>query len=162
MGDWNRSTSKKTLDQIQPAHWRAIQEHLESYNLKLDLEDYLMCIETISHKKKWKLFGYGMPKQTIQFVILTPKWLFLSVEGDKPDSVGVLSIQLKDAVAEDYKDSPSYKLVQDNAINLTGIYTGRVGMHGNARISSMLVLGEEPAAAEFKEILFKSIADAKQ
>jgi hypothetical protein len=162
MGEWNRSTSKMTLDKIRPEHWSAIQEHIEAYNLSLDLDDYLMCIETISRKKKKKLFGGGIPDQTIQLAIITPKWLILGAQGDKSNSYGVLSIQLKDAIAKDYKDDPSYKLVQDSGIFVTGIFTGRVGMHGNAQITSLLVLGEEPAAGEFKEILFKTIANAKK
>ena len=162
MGEWNRSTSKMTLDKIRPEHWSAIQEHIEAYNLSLDLDDYLMCIETISRKKKKKLFGGGIPNQTIQLVIITPKWLILAAQGEKSDSVGVLSIQLKDAIAKDYKDDPSYKLVPDTGIFVTGNYTGQVGMHGNAQTTSMLVLGEEPAAAEFKEILLKTITNAKK
>jgi hypothetical protein len=151
-----------TLDQIRPEHHGAIQEHIEAYELKLDLNDYLICIETISHKKKKKLFGGGIPNQTIQLDILTPAWLIVAAQGDKSDSVGVLSVQLKDAIAKDYKDDPSYQLIPDTGIFVTGTYTGRVGMHGSSDISSFIPLGEEPAAAEFKEILFKSIANAKQ
>ena len=161
MGEWNRSTSKLTLDQIRPAHRSAIQEHIEAYELKLDLDGYLMCIETISRKKKKKLFGGGIPNQTIQLSVLTPTWLIVAAQGDRSDSVAVLSIQLKHAIAKDYKDDPSYKMVPDSGIFVTGTYTGRVGMHGSSDISSFIPLGEEPAAAEFKEILFQSIANAK-
>ena len=162
MGEWNRSTSKLTLDEIRPELRSAIQEHIEAYELKLDLNDYLMCIETVSRKKKKKLFGGGIPNQTIQLALLTPTWLILGAQGDKSNSFGVLSIQLKDAIAKDYKDDPSYQLVPDTGIFVTGIYTGKVGMHGNAQITSLLVLGEEPAAGEFKEIIFKTIANAKK
>ena len=162
MGEWNRSTSKMTLDQIRPEHWSAIRIHIEAYDLKLDMDDYLMCIETISRKKKKKLFGGGIPNQTIQLAILTPNWLIIGAQGDKSNSFGVLSVQLRDAIARDYKDDPSYQLIQDSGIFVTGIYTGKVGMNGNAQITSLLVLGEESAAAEFKEVLFKSIANAKK
>ena len=162
MGEWNRSTSKLTLDQIRPEHRSAIQEHVDAYELKLDLDDYLICIETISRKKKKKLFGWGIPNQTIQLVVLTPTWLIVAAQSEKPNSVGVLSIQLKDAIAKDYKDDPSYQLVPDSGIFVTGTYTGRVGMHGSSDISSFIPLGDEPAAAEFKEILFKSITNAKK
>ena len=162
MGEWNRSTSKMTLDEIQPEHWNAIQEHFESYNLKIDLNDYLICIKTISSKKKKKLFGGGIPDQTIQVSIITPTWLVIVSQGDTPDSIGILSIELKDALAKDYKDDLGYKLLPDTGVNVTGIYTGRVGMHGSSQISSFIALGEESVAGEFKKLLFETIASAKK
>ena len=162
MGEWNRSTRKMTLAEIPPEHWDAIQKHIETFDLKTDLSNNSMCIETISSKKKKKLFSGGIPNQTIQIAIITPKWLIVGSQGDKPDSLGVLSIQLKDAIAKDYKDDPGYKLIPDTGVNVTGIYTGRVGMHGSSQISSFIALGEEPVAGEFKEILFKTIANAKK
>ena len=162
MGEWNRSTRKMVIDEIQPEYWNAIQEHNEAYNLKLDLSDYLICIETISSKKKKKLFGGGIPNQTIQVSIIFSKWLVIVAQGDKSDSLGVLSIQLKDAIARDYKDDPGYKLIPDTGVSVTGTFTGRVGMQGSSDISSFIALGEEPAAGEFKEILFETIANAKK
>ena len=162
MGDWNRSTRKMEVEEIQPEYWNAIQEHNETYNLKLDFSDALICVQTISSKKKKKLFGGGMPNQTIQVAIIIPRWLILAVQGDQSDSVGVLSIQLKDAVAKDYKDDPGYKLIPDTGVFVTGSFTGRVGMHGNSDISTFLALGNEPVAGEFKEKLFRTIADAKK
>lgn len=162
MGDWNRSTRKMLIDEIQPEYMNSIQEHNEAYNLKLDFSDYLTCIETNSTKKKKKLFGGGMPNQVTQVSIITPKWLVIAVQGDKPGSVGVLSIQLKDAVAKDYKDDPGYKLIPDTGVYVTGLFTGRVGMHGSSDVSTFLTLGEEPAAGEFKELLFQTIANAKK
>ena len=162
MGEWNRSTSKKALNEIRPECWKAIQEHFEAYDLKPDLSEYLTCVETISSKKKKKLFGGGIPNQTVQISIITPKWLVIAAQGDKPDSLGVLSVQLKDAVAKDYKDDPGYKLIPDTGVNVTGVYTGRVGMHGSSQISSFIALGEELAAGEFKKILFEAIASAKK
>ena len=162
MGEWNRSTRKMVIDEIQPEYWIAIQEYNEAYNLKLDLSDYLICIETISSKKKKKLFGGGIPNQTIQVSIIFSKWLVIVAQGDKSDSLGVLSIQLKDAIARDYKDDPRYKLIPDTGVSVTGTFTGRVGMQGSSDISSFIALGEEPAAGEFKEILFETIANAKK
>ena len=162
MGEWNRSTSKLTLDKIRKEHWSAIQEHIEAFDLRSDLSDYLICIETISSKQKKKLFGGGIPDQTIQISILTPKWLVIAAQGDQPNSPGVISIQLKDAIAKDYKDDLGYKLIPDTGINVTGIFTGMVGMYGNSQTSSFIALGEEPAAQEFKEKLFKTIANAKK
>ncbi len=162
MGDWNRTTRKMVIEEIQSEYMNAIQEHNAAYNLKLDLSNYLICIETISIKKKKKLFGGGLPNQTIQVQILTPQWLVMAVKSDESNSVGVLSVQLRDTVAKDYKDDPGYQLIPDTGVLITGLFTGKVGMHGNSDVSTFLALGEEPAAREFKEILFQSIADAKQ
>lgn len=162
MGEWNRSTSKMTPNEIRSEYWNAIQKHIEAFDLTLDLSDYLMCIETISIKKKKKLFGGGIPSQTIQISIITPKWLVLAAQGDTPDSPGVISIQLKDAIAKDYKDDPGYKLIPDTGVNVTGIFTGMVGMHGSSQVSSFIALGEEPVAGEFKSILFETIANTKK
>lgn len=162
MGDWNRSTKKMIIDEIQPEYWNAIQEHNEAYNLKLDFSDYLICVQTVSSKKKKKLFGGGMPNQTIQVALITPKWLILAVRGDQPDSVGVLSIQLKDAIAKDYKNDPGYKLIPDTGVFVTGLFTGRVGIHGSSDISTFLALGDELVAGEFKEKLFQTIAETKK
>lgn len=162
MGEWNRSTSEISLTGIRPEFWNAIQEHFEAYDLEPDLNNNLMCVETISIKKKKKLFGGGIPNQTIQISILTPQWLVIAAQGDKPDSLGVLSIQIKDAVAKDYKDDPGYKLIPDTGINVTGIYTGRVGMHGSSQITSFIALGEEPVASEFTDKLLQTIRNAKK
>jgi len=89
-------------------------------------------------------------------------WLVLAAQGDKPDSPGVLSVQLKDAIAKDYKDDPGYKLIPDTGVNVTGLFTGRVGMHGSSHITSFIAFGEEPAAGEFNELLFETIANAKK
>ena len=153
---------QRTLDEIQPEYRNAIKEHFETHNLKTDLSNYLICTKTISSKKKKKLFGGGIPDQTIQISIITPEWLVIAAQGDTPDSIGILSIQLKDAIAKDYKDDPGYKLIPDTGVNVTGIYTGRVGMHGSSQITSFIALGEEPVAGEFKKILFEAIANARK
>jgi hypothetical protein len=161
MGEWNRSTSKLTLDNIQPELWGAIRGHIESYDLGSIFDDYLICIETKSSKKKKNLFSGGIPNQTNQIAIVTPRWLVIGVQGEKPDSSGILSIELKDAIAKDYKEDLGYKLIPDSGVNVTGAFTGRTGMHDNAHITSFIGLGEEPVADEFKEILFGSIQKAK-
>ena len=161
MGEWNRSTRKLTLEEIPQEHWKAFQEHVEAYDLKVDLTQYLICIQTVSSKKKKKLFGGGIPNQTIQVVVITPGWLLIGVEGEKPDSLGVLSVPLKKAIAKDYRDDPGYMLIPDTGVFVTGKYTGKVGMHGSSDISSFIALGEEPVAEEFKELLFKALSNAK-
>ncbi len=161
MGDWDRSTKMITLAQIRPEHMQAIQEHIETYDLKNVMDDYLMCIESKSIKKKKKLFGGGIPDQTTKIAIVTPRWLLIGAQGGNTGSFGVLTIQLKDAIVKDYKDEPGYRLIQDEGINVTGPFTARVGSERNAYITSFIGLGAEPAAKEFKETLFEALTKAK-
>jgi hypothetical protein len=160
MGEWDRSTRKLTLEKVEPAFRTTIQEHLETYNLERILDDYLICIETISTKKKKKLWG-GIPNQTTQVVFVTPRWLVIAPKGENDVSPGVLSIQLKDAIAKDYKDEPGYRLIPDSGLNVTGAFTGRIGMYENVNITSFIALGEDAAAREFKEILLEAMQKAK-
>lgn len=161
MSEYNRTSNQKMFESIPAGHMQAIQEHIDYYNLKPDLEKYLICIETFSKKKKKPLFGGMTPNQTHLVAIVTPTWLITAMQGDKPNSIGVLSIQLKDAHPRDYKDDPGYQLVQDSGVFVTGIYTGRVGTQSNAEISSFIPLGEEPITRQFKEILFDAVARAR-
>jgi len=162
MGDWDRSTKLVLLEQIRPAHTQAIHEHIDAYDLKNVLEDYLIGIETSSIKKNKKLFGGGIPDQTTQIAIVTPKWLVIGAQGANPGSFGVLTIQLKEAIVKDYKDEPGYRLIPDEGVNVTGPFTARVGFEHNSYITNFIGLGSEPAAKEFKEILFEAIKKAKE
>jgi hypothetical protein len=163
MRNWNRSTIKSSLDQIPPEIWGAIQEHLETYNIKSVFDDYLICIQTESQVKKKKLFGGGIaPNKTLQVVIVTPRWLVIGSTSDKSKSAGALSIQLKDSIVKDYKENPGYQLIQDVGVDVTGAFTGIVGMHGNAYTSHFIGLGEEPVASEFKNLLFELTQKARE
>jgi hypothetical protein len=162
MSEWNRSTTELPLERIHPEISAAIQKHIQSYNLGAILDDYQICIETVSDKKKKRLFGIGGNRQTTQVVILTPEWLVIGSRGDKPESSAALSVMLKDAVVEDYADSPAYKLLPDNGLHVTGNFTGRVGMHGFQRVTSFITLGEGRAAREFKELLSQAIQETRK
>jgi hypothetical protein len=161
MSDWERSTKMVLLEQIRPEHMQAIQGHIETYDLKNVLDDYLICIESTAIKKKKKIFGGGIPDQTTQIAIVTPQWLVIGAQGENPGSFGVLTIQLKDAIVKDYKDEPGFRLIPDEGVNVTGPYTGRVGFESNAFITTFIGLGAEPAAKEFKDILFDAILKTK-
>ena len=161
MTDWERSTKMVLLEQIRPEHMQAIQGHIESYDLKNVLDHYLICIESTAIKKKKKLFGGGNPDQRTQIAVVTPQWLVIGAQGENIGSFGVLTIQLKDAIAKDYKDEPGYRLIPDEGVNVTGPFTGRIGFEHNAYITSFIGLGAEPAAKEFKETLFEAITKAQ-
>jgi hypothetical protein len=64
---------------------------------------------------------------------------------------------LKDAVFEDYADSPAYRLLPDNGLHVTGNFTGLVGKHGSQRVTSFITLGEGRPAKDFKDILNQTI-----
>ena len=162
MKEWNRTTKKMLLESIPQAMRSTIEEHLDYYNLGPILDDYLICIATESNKRKKGLFGGGVfgvkiPKNVVQVSIVTPSWLVICAQSEKEDSTAALSVPLKDALAEDYQNTPDNDIIQDCGIYVNGVYTGRVGMHGNQRIQYFIGLGEEPAASEFKDILFQSI-----
>jgi hypothetical protein len=161
MGDWNRTTRKITMDQIRPDMAQAIQTHLDSFNLGPILSDQLICVETTSTKKKKGLFGGGGDQQVISVDIVTPNWLMLVTRGDKSASAVAHTIQLKDSFITDYKDSPNYKLLQDTGLDITGIFTGIIGMNNEPQVSMFIPLGEEPAAIEFKNILFEEFKKSR-
>jgi hypothetical protein len=161
MGEWNRSTRQITIDRLRPEIDRAIQAHLETYNLGQILDGYLICIETISEKKKKGLFGGGGDKTVVVSAVLTPGWLVWGVSGDK-SGTAALSAQLKEMVVTDYANSPGYKLLPDSGVEISGVFTGRVGMQGSQRVSTFIGLGEEPAANEFKEALFQAVQAVKR
>ena len=165
MGEWNRSTKELPLENIRPEMTVALQEHIESYNLGPVFDGYLICIETTSEKKKKGLFSGGGDKITTAIAIVTPHWLIMSAQGDK-SGASALSVQLKDVVVADYADNPGFKFLPDTGLDVTGKFTGRVGVgfgvDGNERITSFIPLGEEPVSRKFKEILFQSIQNVKK
>ncbi len=162
MGEWNRSTRELQLENIRPELAAAIREHIEFFNLGPILDDHLICIETTSDKKKKGLFGGKGDKSTIGVYIVTPDWLVMSIQGDISQAFA-RSVQLMDAVAEDYANSINYQILPDTGISVTGIFTGEVGiMNGHQRVMNFIALGEEPAAAKFKEIVFQSIQNQKK
>jgi hypothetical protein len=161
MGEWNRSTRECTLESITPELNAAIQAHIETYNLGSVLNEYQMCIETASQKKKKGLFGGSGDQSVLVVAILTPVWLVWAVRGDR-SGTAALSARLDELVVADYATTPGYKLLPDTGIEVTGVFTGRVGMEGNQRVSMFIGLGEEPAAQEFKEALIRAIHDIKK
>ena len=160
MGEWIRSTKECTFDALPASIRTEIQTHLEIFNLGLITRNYTMCIETMSEKKKKGLFSGGGNKLLNLYVILTPTWLIWVTSGDK-SGIGVLSAQLKDLNITDFKDTPEFKILNDTGLYVTGIFTGRVGMHGDPRVSSFIGLGEEPAAIQFKERLMQGFQSSR-
>jgi len=152
MGEWNRTTRECSLDQIHPEMAAAIQKHVETHNLGPILEEALICIETVSEKVKKGIFGGGGDRRVVTCAIVTPGWLVWAVSGEK-SGTAALSASLRDLQVTDYAATAGYRLLPDTGIELSGELTGRVGMHGESRVSTFIGLGEEPAARKFLETL---------
>jgi hypothetical protein len=151
MGEWNRSTRECRLEDLSPAVNAAIQKHLEQYNLGSILNDALLCVETTSESKKKGLFGLGRAEVVLVHAVLTPAWLVWVVTTGSASTA--LSARIQDIVVTDYADSPSFKLLPDTGVQVEGILTGHVGMHGNQTVGMFIGLGEESAALRFKRTL---------
>jgi len=157
MGAWNRSTHECRLESLRPEMVEAIQKHTEMFNLGPILDNYLMCIETISEKKKKGLFGGGGDKVIVS-TIVTPRWLVWAVK--EKNGTTALSAQLQELAAVDYADTPGYKIIPDRGVEITGSFTGRVGIDGSQRVSMFIGLGEEPDALKFEKVLKNAIRAA--
>jgi hypothetical protein len=166
---WNRSTRKLLLHTIPTEVQSTLDEHIEQYNLGPILKDYLICVETTSHKQKKKgLFGGGVagikiPEHVVQYGILTPNWLVICAQSlGKKTSTAALSVQLKDATVEDYSQTADYNIIPDSGVYITGTFTGRVGMQGRQQIRYFMGLGEDRDASDFKDILFEGIQKTRR
>jgi hypothetical protein len=161
MGDYERTTRSVRLE-VLPAEVRgAVQAHQDEYNLGAIIDDYLDCVETVSEKKKKRLFKGLGDKLVISYAILTPTWLVYATTGDSGHAA-VLSVRLAEAKAEDYTQSPFYQRMPDYGYHITGKFTGRVGMHGNERVRVFVALGQGRDAKLFGEALVDAIANTRR
>lgn len=160
MGEWNRSTKEFDISLLRPEVRTAIQNHSASFNLGNILDNVQICIETTSEKKKKGLFGGG-EKPVFTCVLVTLDWLIIYVCQNDSDGA-VSSAPMGDLVAEDYANSPMYKLMPDSGVHITGAFTGRIGQLGSLRTSQFIGLGEEPAAIQFKAVLFEEVERNKK
>jgi len=165
---WIRTTRELALENIRPEMTAAIQEHFDTYNLGPILKDYSICIETAANQQKKGLFGGGgvggikIPKSNVQVSILTPTWLVHCVQQEGQNYAAAVSIPLESATVEDYRNTPDYNMIKDCGVYITGIFTGKVGLQGNTLTRYFIGLGEEAAANEFKEFLFKFIQKTRK
>jgi len=122
MGKFQRVTKECSLESMRPELAKALQEHIERYELEGVLENILIGCEIISTKEKKSLFGR---KTEIEMggVILTPKWLIWA-GGKESEKVGVLSARLQDLRVEDYEKTKMYQIIEDTGVNVDGFRTG--------------------------------------
>lgn len=161
MSDWNRSSKECTLENLKAENRSGIQKHIESYNLGPILDDRLMCIETSSEKKKKGLFGGGGDSRVVASIVLTPRWLIWAVTGDK-SGTGMLSAQLRDAVITDYAESSFNKMVPDNGIQVTAIFTGTFAGSPTEKGTMFIPLGDEAVGQRFKQAVIQAAQEAKK
>lgn len=161
MGDYERTTRELRLEHLPGETRPAIQRHLDQYNLGPILDDYIMCVETVSTKNKRGLFAGPGDKRVTSYAILTPTWLVYVVVGDKK-VVSAMSVLLAEAQVEDHGLTPFYEKLPDTGFHITGNFTGQVGMHGRQRVSVFLGLGEGRDARVFGEALVEAIAKTRR
>ncbi|MFU8826620.1 MAG: hypothetical protein ACNA70_03930 [Brevefilum sp.] len=161
MGDYARRSRELSLEALPGEVRAAIQRHREANNLGPILDDYEMCMETVSVRRKWGLFKRQGGRQVTSYAILTPTWLVYAVT-DPAGVTSALSVKLEDATVEDYASSPIYAKMPDSGFHVTGNFTGQVGMHGRQQVSIFLGLGEERAAVTFGEALMDAIANTRR
>lgn len=151
MGEYQRTTRECTPEKMQPELQKAIQAHLERYNLEGIFENILICCETISTVEKKKLFGKGSETE-ISGVILTPRWLIWA-GGKENEKMGALSARLQDLRVVDYEETKMYQMIKDTGLNVDGFRTGQ----GTGPATVFIGLGAEPAAKKFRELLKEAI-----
>ena len=151
MGEYQRVTKECTLESMRPELAKAIQAHIERYELEGVVENILICCETISTKEKKSLFGR---KTEVEMggVILTPKWLIWA-GGKENEKAGALSARLQELRVEDYEKTKMYQMIEDTGVNVDGFRTGQETSSGSVFIG----LGREPVAKRFREMLKEAI-----
>jgi hypothetical protein len=160
MGEWNRTTRELSTRELQPVMTAALRSHAERYGIAIPLDEAVMCVETVS-EKPGGLLGIKRPKKNIADAIVTPEWVVLIVRDADDDEAFAMSVRLREASVEDYHDSPLHQRIPDNGLHVSGLFTGRVGMHGDASTTSFMPLGDEPVAERFKQTLIQAVREAK-
>jgi len=154
MSDWERSTKEIPLESLPEVVISAIHKHIEEHNLGSILDETLMSIQTDSVQLKKSLFG---KRQTVQVsTVLTPRWLVWAIQENMTQPV-VLSAQLINLTVQDYAETSFAKMIPDSGIEVNGQFTD-----SRESASAFIGLGEGIAASKFKEIVLKTVQDAKK
>lgn len=156
MGDYNRSTRELTLETLPAAMSAALAAHIEQYNFGDVLGDALICIEVTSDKIKKGLFSGPGPKVMKMGVVLTKCWLF-EIRAADNEAPYARSLRLADIVVEDHEKSAFARMVPDTGVHITGQATGAT--EGG---TSFIGLGRDAAGETFKELLIRTVQEAKK
>jgi hypothetical protein len=152
MREWNRTSEEISLANLPPDCREALEAHIAAHHLELQLENPVSCLKTVSHSVKKRLFSGGIPKQTESFILLFPQWLIWTVSADGGPPTA-LSARRSDIHFENYTESPSFRMIQDGGLTVTGKLTGRIGMQGQEQMTVFIGLGDQPAAEKFMDAL---------
>jgi hypothetical protein len=153
MSDYIRATREATLDSLRPELTSALRSHLEKHEFGEFEPQVLICIETISTKKKKGLFG-GKPEVILTGALVTPTWLVWAA-GREGERLGMTAAKLREIQIQDYEKSDFYKLIPDSGLNISGLRTDSPETGG-----SFIGLGPEPAGQKFREVLREALAKA--
>lgn len=157
--EWQRSTQAIDISQVELPVLSAVQAHCDRYNLGSILNNAQACIVTGSTRVKAGLFS-GKKAMIMSVVVATPEWLVISTSRNSEEPV-VSSARIDSMIVQDFKDLPFAAMIEDAGVQVNGIFTGMVGMHGSRQVTQFIPLGEGQAAERFKVILWQLVAAAK-
>jgi hypothetical protein len=154
MSDWERSTKEIPLESLPEVVMSKILKHVEEHNLGSILDETLMCIQTDSVQVKKSFFG---KRQTVQVnAVLTRRWLVWAIQENMTQTV-VLSAQLINLTVQDYAQTSFAKMIPDSGLEVSGWFTD-----SRESTSAFIGLGDEMAANKFKELVIRTVQDAKK
>lgn len=160
MGEWHRLTREIMATALSPEMATALQDHITQFGIRIPLDECVMCVETVSEKKRGLLGRRGRKRTTLD-ALITPEWFVIIVgEGDSVVAA-TMTVRLNEATVTDFKDSPLFQKIPDNGLHVSGLFTGRVGMQGSASTESFVPLGDGPVADRFKRTLAAAVQTAK-
>ena len=161
MGEWNRSTREIAARALSPEMVTALEEHATRFGVDVPLDECVMCVETVSEKRRRRLFGRGGPRQTTVDAAITSEWFATIARADDSDVPVAMTVRLREATVRDFRDLPISQRIKDNGVHVSGLFTGRVGMQGNASTETFVPLGDEPVSDRFKNVLLAAVQSAK-
>ncbi|NWF64463.1 MAG: hypothetical protein HXY38_09180 [Chloroflexi bacterium] len=145
LSEYNRSTRELAFGEISANVIQSVRTYIEKHSLGDILANPVMRIVSTSEKIKKGLFGGGLgPKQLIQTVILTDRWLILADNVDQ-NALYIKSMQLREITVEAYEKSQFYKMVPDTGMNVNGKFTD-----ASEAGSIFVPLGKDEAGDTFK------------
>lgn len=149
MISYTRITKECSIEKMQPDMLAAICKHLDAKDLKDEIDNAIVSVETTSIKHFKKLLRQGTQTE-FSSVILTPKWLIYAVKTAN-EKLSVLSGRLSNLQIEAYEKSTLHAIVPDTGLNVSGFHLGE------SQGIIFIGLGTETAAQKFRDKLSKAI-----
>ncbi len=156
MADYKRTSRECKFEELGLDFIAAINAHLEKYKLGPILNDVLICIEVKSEKTKKGLFPGPGPKFAEVALILTPRWLVQTIQADNQPIIA-RSARLEELTVSDYEKGPFFQRFPDHGVEVSGHFTD-----AGENSTSFVGLGTDAAGVKFKEMLIRSVQEAKR